>query len=123
MQGEMSPIRTACLFLLVLGTGWLLAGPACAEKEAISDQDLDRVSAAGICGVGAYACDGSDESVAAHVSAGAQDSRTMQVNVAERYFLAIGLGAQQGSQALILNNAVGTNQIANGLNISGGGAR
>ncbi len=119
----MRPVRVACLVLFVLGAGWFLADPACAEKEAITDQDLDRVSAAGVCGAGAPACDGSEEPVAAQASTVTQDKRTMQVDIAGRYSLTLGAGAQQGMRALILNNAVGTNQIANGINISAGSAR
>ncbi len=114
----------ACLVLLVLGTGWFLADPACAGKEAITDPDLDRVSAAGVCGTtNAHACGSLEDSGSAQEPTVAQDTSTLRVDAAARYHLGFGAGAQQGTQALILNNAVGTNQIANGINISGGGAR
>ncbi len=114
----------ACLVVLLLGAGWLLADPACAGKEAITGPDLDRVSAAGVCGTtDAHACGSSEESGSAQDPTAAQDTSRLRIDAAARYHRGFGAGAQQGTQALILNNAVGTNQIANGINISGGGAR
>jgi hypothetical protein len=119
----MSRIRFACGSLLVLGAVWLLAGPAFAEKEAISDQDLDRVSAAGVCGAGSPVCDASEDAGAAQTSMIPQDTNRAQVVFEPHYLLTLSGGAQQGTRALVLNNAVGTSQVANGINISGTGAR
>jgi hypothetical protein len=119
----MSRTRIACVPLLVLGAVWLLAGPAFAEKEAMSDQALDRVSAAGVCGAGSHVCDVSEDSGAGQTSMTTEDTSGAQIAFAARYLLTFGGGAQQGTRALVLNNAVGTNQVANGINISGMGAR
>ena len=119
----MSRTRIACVSLLVLGAVWLLAGPAFAEKEAMSDQDLDRVSAAGVCGAGSHVCDASEDSGAAQTAMLTQDTNGAQVVSAAHYLLTLSGGAQQGTRALVLNNAVGTSQVANGINISGMGAR
>jgi hypothetical protein len=123
VRGEMSRTRIACVPFLVVGAVWLLAGPAFAGKEAIRDQDLDRVSAAGVCGAGSHVCNASEDPGAAQTSMAAQDAKGAQVSVAPRYLLTLGEGAQQGIRALVLNNAVGTSQVANAINISGMGAR
>ncbi len=109
--------------LFLLGVGWVLAGPAFAEKEIIGGQDLDRVSAAGVCGVGARACDAPEDSGAAQASMITQDTIGAQFVFSPQYHLTLTGGAQQGTRALVLNNAVGTNQVANGINISGTGSR
>jgi hypothetical protein len=78
----MSRTRIACVSLLVLGAVWLLAGPAFAGRKAISDQDLDRVSAAGVCGAGSHVCDASEDSGAAQTSMTTPDTNGAQVAVA-----------------------------------------
>ncbi len=98
----------------------LLAGPSSAEKEAIGDQDLDRVSAAGICGVGTRACDASGEdSGAAQTSGITQDGNGLRVSTTTNNTLDLNQ-AQQGMRTVILNNIVGESQVANGINVSGG---
>jgi hypothetical protein len=119
----MSRTRIAGVFLLVLSAVGLLVGPAFAGKEAISDQDLDRVSVAGVCGTGSHVCDASENSDAGQASMITQNAHGAQVTSAAHYLLTLGSGAQQGTRALVIDNAVGANQLANGINISGMGAR
>jgi hypothetical protein len=119
----MNLAKLARVYLLVLGAVILLASPSFAGKEAIGDQDLDRVSAAGTCQAGSSACDASDEaSDAAQPPATAQDKNGLQVTTTTINTLILG-GGQQNLRAVILNNVVGTNQVATGVNVSAGGLR
>ena len=109
--------------LLVLGAVILAAGPSYAEKEAISDQDLDRVSAAGTCPAGSAACNPTNEdSSAAQDSTIAQGTSGRQITNTAINALTLNQ-AQQAMRAAVLNNIVGTNQVANGINVFGGGPR
>ncbi len=119
----MSRAEVARIHLVVVGCVCFLASPSFAGKQAISDQDLDRVSAAGGCKAESSACDASeDDSSAAQTSAITQGTNGLRVTTTMNGALALD-GAQQSVQTLILNNVVGGNQIANGINLSGGGPR
>lgn len=121
---EMTLTNIARLTMLVLLAAFLLAGPAFAAKEAISDQDLDRVSAAGTCKkAGSSACDTPEEdSIGAQTSVITQGTNGLQVTTTMISALALN-GAQQGIRTLTLNNVVGTNQVANAMNVFAGGPR
>ncbi len=122
-QGEMSLTEIIRIHLLAAGAVILLAGPSFAEKEAIGDQDLDRVSAAGICRTGSRPCDASEEDAGAAQTSGiAQDRKGLQVATTTTNTLDLSQ-AQQGMRTVILNNIVGPSQVANGINVSGGGPR
>jgi hypothetical protein len=113
----------ARIYLVIAGCVCLLASPSFAEKEAISDQDLDRVSAAGTCKTGSSACDSpDDDSNAAQTSAIPPDKNGLQVTTTTNTSLTLN-AAQQGARTLTLNNVVGTNQVATGVNVSAGGLR
>ncbi len=119
----MSRADVARICLIVAGCVCFLASPSFAEKQAISDQNLDRVSAAGTCLAGSGACDAPDnDSNAAQTSAIAQGANGLRVTTTMNSALTLG-EAQQSIQTLILNNVVGGNQIANGINLSGAGPR
>ena len=116
----MTLITAARLPLALLAAVLLLASPSMAEKQLIGEQDLDRVSAAGICVSGPQACDASDE-----------DSGRTQASVLTRDKIGMHLTAtavnsldlnqaQQGTRTSILNNIVGVSQVANGINLFGG---
>jgi hypothetical protein len=123
VRSDVNLAKLARVYLLVLAAVILLASPSFAGKEAISDQDLDRMSAAGTCQAGLSACDASDEdSGAAQPPAIAQDKNGLQVTTTATNILTLN-GAQQGIRTFILNNVVGTNQIATGVNVSAGGPR
>lgn len=96
----------------------LLGGPTFAGMETLSDNDLDRVSAAGHCeekstipcetSNGNSTSDGENASVPAFLSGQASQQLTLEQ-------------AQQGIRALAITNVSGMNQVANGMNIAGGG--
>ena len=112
-----------CVLMLALVAVILVAVPSFAGKEAISDQDLDRVSAAGTCQGGSAACDPTDEdSSTAQNSTITQGTSGRQITNTAINILTI-TQAQQGMRATVLNNLVGTNQVANGINVFGGGPR
>jgi hypothetical protein len=119
----MSLTEIVRIHLLAAGAVALLAGLSSAEREVIGDQDLDRVSAAGICGVGTRACDASEEDPGAAQTSGiTQDRSGLQLTTTTNNTLDLSQ-AQQGMRTVILNNIVGESQVANGINISGGGPR
>jgi hypothetical protein len=119
----MSRADAARIYLIVAGCVCLLASPSFAEKQIISDQDLDRVGAAGTCPAGSSACDPSDDdSSAAQTSAITQDNNGMRVTTTFDASLTL-KASQQGSRTLTLNNVAGTNQVATGINVSAGGTR
>ncbi len=119
----MSLTKITRLSMLVLIAAFLLAGPAFAAKEAISDHDLDRVSAAGICRARSSACDTvGEDSIGAQTSVITQGTNGLQVTTTMNSTLALN-GAQQGIRTLTLNNVVGTNQVANAMNVFAGGPR
>ncbi len=119
----MSLTNIARLTMLVPVAAFLLAGPAFAGKEAISDQDLDRVSAAGFCRAGSSPCDAVEEdSGGPQTLVITQGTNGLQVTTTMNSTVALN-GAQQGIRTITLNNVVGTNQVANAMNIFAGGPR
>lgn len=83
-----------------------LAAPSFAAKQAVSDEELDLVTAAG--------------QPVVISSSGA--SSTVSFNSATTVALGI-LGTSQANlRALVLNNVAGENQVANGMNIQAGNA-
>lgn len=96
----------------------LLGGLSFAGMETLSDNDLDRVSAAGHCEEGSTApCDASNADPSPdgeHASIPA----TLSGQISHQLSLE---QAQQGVRALAITNVSGMNQVANGMNIAGGG--
>jgi hypothetical protein len=77
-----------------------MVAPSFAAKKAVSDEELDMVTAAGQPTV-VYA----------------QDKATVSFNGTTSISQVIDTGAQTDLRALILNNVVGENQVHNGINI------
>jgi len=88
---------------LLLGLAAMLGLPSGVMSQAMSDGELDYVTASGQPTI---------------VSAG--DNSTVDFAEATDIALYIGPNSQAGLRALVLNNVAGENQIANGINISGG---
>jgi hypothetical protein len=119
----MSRADVVRIYLIVAGCVCFLASPSFAEKQVISDQELDRVGAAGACPAVSSTCDVSDnDSGAAQASAITQDKNRLQVTTTTNTSLTLN-AAQQVARTLTLNNVVGTNQVATGVNVSSGGPR
>lgn len=95
--------RTGSVVLgCLLVTAAILVLPSWAASQAMSDQELDHVTAAGQPAV---------------VTAGS--GSVVEFAAATDIALDIAPNSQAGLRALVLNNVAGENQIANGLNISG----
>jgi hypothetical protein len=80
-----------------------MVAPSFAAKQAVSDDELDMVTAAG-------------QPVA--ITAG--NTSTVSFSGATTIQVTIQTGSQTNLRALALNNVVGENQVANGINIQGG---
>src|SRR5574341_153925 len=79
-----------------------LVAPSFAAKKAVSDEELDMVTAAG-------------QPAIVQGSGATSVSFTPTTNIV----VTIQTGSQTNLRALALNNVVGENQVANGINISG----
>jgi hypothetical protein len=94
---------------LMIGFGTLviavaMAGPSMAAKSAVSDDELDQVTAAG-------------QPVIIQAATGALTAAfTPSVQIAQ----SIQTNSQNNLRALALNNVAGENQVANGINVSSG---
>jgi len=106
------------LFLFVAAMAMLLgAMPAFAGKKALSEDDLDLVTAAGqpavlIAATITYAT-GSGGSVTGTFSG----AGLVSLSNGQDWTLTLNSNTQSTLRALVLNNVVGENQVANGLNI------
>src|SRR6185436_16244351 len=79
-----------------------MVSPSFAGKQAVSDAELDLVTAAG-------------QPVIISAGAGSTVSFTAVTSIAQT----IQTGSQLNLRALALNNVAGENQVANGINITG----
>jgi len=78
-----------------------MVSPSFAGKKAVSDDELDLVTAAG-------------QPVIVQIGSG-----TVTFNPSTTIQVTIQTGSQTNLRALVLNNVAGENQVANGINISG----
>jgi len=104
------------------------AAPSFAGKKALSEGDLDRITAAGeptivqVSGVvieatGIITTDGT---IGAETMNGGNAELSVSYEDNENAELTLGDDAQNNLRALVLNNVIGENQIGNGINILSG---
>lgn len=113
-------MRKSGIFFLALAAALFLAGPSFAgkSKKALSEDELDRITAAGEPTIIQIA----DVSVSTSTGDASVEVTFTDDTEADLF---LSDGVQQNLRALTVNNVVGENQLANGINVTstlGGGA-
>jgi len=110
-------MKKAGLFIFVAVLAMLLgAVPAFAGKKALSENDLDLVTAAGQPAV-LIAATFTYQTTSSGVTSTFSGAGAVTFNASQEYSLTAGSTSQASLRALVLNNVVGENQVANALNI------